>query len=361
MRWGGGLHKSKNLFEQIVSLENLLFAWQEFRRGKRKKPDVAEFEMNLEGNLLGLHQKLKDGSFKPLPYFSFYISDPKLRHIHKACVTDRVAYQAVFRVLYPIFDRGFIYDAYSSRTNKGTHRAVKRLEGFCRKLSKNYRRNIFILKCDILNFFNSINHQILKSLIAKKVNDRKVLNLLDLIIDSFSKDPGEGLPLGNVTSQLFANIYLNELDNFAKHSLKIKNYIRYTDDFVIISESRKYLESLIPQIADFLFDSLQLRLHPKKIILKKLSQGADFLGYVVLPHYVVIRTKTKRRMLRKLFEKQALLKQGLLDRKHFNQSLQSYLGILRHCNGYDLSQSLKSIFLDLDSACLPARQRSSLE
>lgn len=340
------MHKSENLFERIINLENLLLAWQEFKLGKSKKNDVQEFEMSLEYTLLELRDELRSQIWRPTAYQDFYVTDPKLRHIHKACVRDRVVHQAVFRVLYPIFEKKFIFDSYSCRIDKGTHKAVKRLETFCRKLSRNYRQNIFVLKCDIKKFFDSVSHEILRRLIAKEVSDEKVLCLVDLIIYSFSVEAGKGLPLGNVTSQLVANIYMNELDKFVKYVLKAKAYIRYTDDFVVVSKDRLYLESLIEPVKKFLNDFLQLQLHPKKVSLKKLSQGIDFLGHVVLPHHIVLRTKTKRRMLRKLFRKQALLKQGLLDKKHFNQSIQSYLGILRHCNGYKVEKILKNNFLN---------------
>lgn len=320
-------------------------AWREFRKGKRNKPDVAEFEMNLEDNLLSLHEELISGIWQPSPYYSFYITDPKLRHINKAGVRDRVLHQAVFRVLNPIFDRCFIYDSYSSRTGKGTHRAVARLETFCRKASHNYRRQIFVLKCDIKKFFDSIDQQILKSLIALKVEDKKVLWLVGLIIGSFSKSPGKGLPLGNVTSQLFANIYLNELDEFIKHNLKVRYYIRYTDDFVIVAEQELYLRAILGALNQFSARYLQLEMHPNKIFIRKFTQGIDFLGYVVLPRHIVLRTKTKRRMFKKLFYKQSLLEQGLLEEQKFNQSLQSYLGIFKHCRGYELTTALKNLFV----------------
>lgn len=348
---GGGLHTSKKfkvesekLFEQIISLENLLAAWEEFRRGKRAKPDVADFEMSLEDNLILLHHELKEQIWRPSPYKPFYISDPKLRHIHKACVRDRVVHQAVFRILYPIFDRGFIFDSYSCRVGKGTHRAVKRLETFCRRLSKNYRQPVFSLKCDIKKFFDSIEHSILRRLIVKKIDDAKVIGLIDSIIGSFSASPGKGLPLGNVTSQLFANIYMNELDQFVKHRLKVKEYIRYTDDFVIVSPNREYLEKLLAPMAKFLSVYLGLSLHPRKIILHKLSQGVDFLGYVVLPHHIVLRTKTKNRIFKKLALKSRMLESGNLPSKSFFQSKQSYLGTLNHCKGHKIRQEIMRLF-----------------
>ena len=205
---GGGLHKNKNLFEQVVSLENLLEAWQEFRAGKRSKSDVQTFEMFLEDNLLSLHQQLKNRIWKPSPYQAFYISDPKPRHIHKACVGDRVVYQSLFRVLYPIFDKDFIFDSYSCRIGKGTHAAVRRLQFFCRQLSNNYRLPIFALKCDIKKFFDSVDHEVLRKLAENKVTDSRVLNLVNLNHRSFSSSADKGLPLGNVTSQLFSPIFI---------------------------------------------------------------------------------------------------------------------------------------------------------
>ena len=324
-------------------MENLLLAWQEFRVGKRKRKDVSEFEMRLEDNLLFLHRELLAGAYRPSPYFSFYITDPKLRHIHKVAVRDRVVHQAVFRILNPIFDRHFIYDSYSSRDNKGTHRAVKRLETFCRKLSRNYHYPVWILKCDIKKFFDSVDHRILIKLISAGFADLQVLGLIELIIGSFHTQTGKGLPLGNVTSQLFANIYLNELDQFVKHELKVRHYIRYTDDFVNVSRDEVYLESLILKIGKFLFDILKLGLHPRKIICRKFLQGIDFLGYVILPHYIILRTKTKRRMFRKFIQRREELSRGLIAEKTYASVFQSYLGTLKHCKGFKIKQRLLSL------------------
>lgn len=349
---GGGLHKSENLFEKIISLENLLPAWREFGRGKRSKADVQNFEMFLEDNILALHQELKGQSWRPSPYKAFYISDPKLRHIHKACVRDRVVHQAVFRLLYPIFDQSFIFDSYSCRLEKGTHKAVRRLETFCRRLSKNYRLPVFALKCDIKKFFDSIDHKVLRRLIFKEVKDEKLADLINLIIGSFSASPGKGLPLGNVTSQLFANIYMNEFDQFVKHGLKARHYIRYTDDFLFLSSNKNYLKSLLPDIENFFDCDLGLKLHPEKIILRKLSQGIDFLGYVVLPRHIVLRIKTKRRIFRKLSQKKQLLGQGLPLGQNYYQSLQSYLGALSHCNGHGVKQKLIRAYWDTKPSLL---------
>lgn len=315
------------MFERIISLENLLSAWREFKRGKAQKQDVQEFELELEESLFEINRSLSERAYRPEPYVSFFVTDPKLRHIHKAGVRDRVVHQAIFRILYPLFDKTFIHDSYSCRVGKGTHRGVRQLKRYLAKATANYRRPAYALKCDIKKFFDSIDHGILLSLVRTQVNDKDVLWLLDKIVASFP----HGLPLGNVTSQLFANVYLNELDQWAKRELKAKYYLRYCDDFLLLHRDRAYLESLVPQIAGFLADRLKLELHPKKVSIQKVSQGVDFLGYVVLPHAVVLRTRTKRRMLRRL----------AVDKS--DSVKQSYLGLLSHANTFKLRKRVKAL------------------
>lgn len=303
----------------------MLLAWSDFKQGKTKKSDVQEFQFNLGDNLFSLHEKLKAKTYIHGQYRSFYVRDPKLRHIHKATVVDRVVHQALFRVLYHDFDRKFIFDSYSSRLGKGTHAAVRRLEEFVRKASLNYQKPVFALKCDIKKFFANIDQQILLALIRKTINDPDVVWLIEKIVFSFTEEPGKGLPLGNVTSQLFSNIYLNELDYYIKQGLRQKYYLRYCDDFLILHQDREYLLNLIKPISEFLQARLKLTLHPDKISIRKLRQGIDYLGYVTLPHYRVIRTKTKRRALR------------LVNKRNIN----SYLGICCHANAYEVEQIIK--------------------
>lgn len=304
---------------------------------------MQKFELNLEDNLFKIHRELTNKTYVNDPYDSFYITDPKLRHIHKANVKDRVVHQAVFRVLYPMYDRGFIFDSYSCRIAKGTHRGVARLEHFLRQVSGNLHGPAYALKCDVRKFFDTVDHKVLLGLIQKKSHDLSTLWLLTQVVESFSTQPGKGLPLGNVTSQLFSNIYLNELDQFVKHKLKAKHYLRYCDDFVLLSNDPKYLEGLIPKLADFLDQKLKLKLHERKIIIRKYSKGVDFLGYVTLPHFRVLRTKTKHRMMRKLHCRVADFKQGDISESKLNQTVQSYLGMLRHCEGYKIGRTVKSL------------------
>lgn len=321
-------------------------AWKRFRKGKRSKSDVRIFELRLEDNIVELHERLVWGIWKPDPYKVFYVQDPKLRKIHKASVRDRVLYQALYQVLYSVFDRGFIHDSYASRDNKGTHKGVHRFVGYARKVSRNYTRPAFVLKCDIRKFFDSIDHDILVSLIQKKITDLPLITLLKNIIDSYHISPHKGLPLGNVTSQIFANIYLNELDHFCKNTLKTRYYIRYCDDFVIAHSSRVFLEQSIHSVRSFLHDRLLLQLHRHKVQIRKLHTGVDFLGYVSMPQYIVLRTNTKKRIVRKIDRLKSQLEKGSLDPISFNQSMQSYLGTLSHCKCEHIKCAIERIFYD---------------
>ena len=238
----------------LISIENLFQAWNEFKKGKRKKKDVQTFERRLEDNLFDLHLSLKNQTYEHGDYQEFYVHDPKRRHIHKASVRDRIVHHLLYKFLYSLWDKSFIYDSYSCRLNKGTHKGVARLAKFVCRVSKNYTGSCWVLKGDIKKFFAAVDHRILFSLLSKKIADKNILRLFWKIIDSFNSEMGEGkgIPLGNLTSQVFANIYLNELDQFVKHNLGIKYYLRYADDFVILCEERKRLEALVPGIREFL-------------------------------------------------------------------------------------------------------------
>lgn len=318
----------QNLFEKIISLENLFLAWEEFRKGKQYKKDVMAFEYNLEQNIFELHQELQTKTYRHGPYTDFFIQDPKQRHIHKALVRDRIVHHAVFSALNPLFEPTFIFDSFACRKRKGTHKAINRLRQFLQKVSKSNTKDCFILKCDIRKFFHSVGHTILIRLIAKRVRDKEAVWLIREIVDSFPN----GIPIGNLTSQLFANVYLNELDQFMKHALKIPCYIRYNDDFAMVSNSRNELENWLPHIQQFLSQELRLTLHPQKIFLKTYHQGIDFLGYVQFPHHRILRTKTKRRILKKI------------SGEAKEQSLHSYLGVLSHANSHKFSEDIRNLF-----------------
>ena len=320
-------------FEDIVSIENLLEAWKEFVKGKRFKKDVSEFSLNLMDNIFSLNQCLLNYTYKHGSYQAFKINDPKPRDIHKASVRDRLLHHAVYKKFYPFFDRIFISDSFSCRLNKGTHKALNRFCLFANMVSKNNTKICWILKCDIKKFFANIDHEILINILTKYIEDKNILWLLSQVIDSFNtKDKIDtGLPLGNLTSQLFVNIYMNEFDQFMKHKLKVKYYIRYADDFVIFSENRNELENLLPKINKFLNKNLKLNLHDDKIFIKTLTSGIDFLGWIHFSNYRILRTSTKRRVIKRIKENPT------------KETTNSYLGLLKHGNVYKLRQKILNI------------------
>jgi len=252
-------------------------------------------------------------------------------------------HHAIFRVLYSIFDKSFIRDSYSCRINKGTHRAINRLNDFARKVGRNNTRTCFVLKCDVKKYFDSIDQEILIDLLKNRIKDNDAVLLLTNIIKSFPK----GLPLGNITIQLFANIYLGELDKFIKHKIKAKYYARYCDDFVILDENYTKLKILITAVNDFLNRNLKLHLHPNKMSIKKYHQGIDFLGYVSFPYFRILRTKTKNRIIQKVRNKEIKLRDCIITKKCFNQTIQSYLGVLKHCDSYKIRKETFSKFLGM--------------
>lgn len=336
-----------SLFADMIAPENLFAAWDAFKKGKGEKPDVARFEFRLEENIFALHRELKAKTYRHAPYHAFYIRDPKVRHIHKASVRDRVLHHAVFSVLNPIFEPTFIANSFSCRIGKGNHLGVDTLEAMLRKVSRNGCAPCFVLKCDIRKYFESIDHDILTDILRRRVRDPDALWLIGEIVRSFPADVApddarRGLPIGNLTSQLFANVYLNELDQFVKHRLIVKHYARYTDDFVIIADNHDYLTDLIPRITDFLHDTLALGLHPNKVSIRKYHAGIDFLGYTARPHYRSVRTKAKRRMLRKLARRIREYKAGTISEQTLNQSLQSYLGVLSHANAHRIAERIRN-------------------
>lgn len=355
--------KLSHSFEEIISLENLFSAWKEFIVGKKSKPDVLSFSMNLADNIISLHENLVNRTYRHGGYESFFVNDPKRRHIHKASVRDRLLHHAIYRVLYPFFDRLFIADSYSCRIVKGTHKAIKRFNQMAHSESRNNHRTCWVLKCDIRKFFASIDHGILMGILGEYISDKNIIWLLGEVIGSFetyqhachpehsegslvaktSRDSSAaslpqndsrkiGLPLGNLTSQLFANVYLNELDQWVKHNLREKNFIRYADDFVILSADRKWLEIIRSRIGSFLYERLKLYLHPNKIYIKTYASGVDFLGWINYPTHRVLRRATRRRMLARMIDGPGC------------ESLQSYLGMLKFGNARKLAGHVRQFY-----------------
>jgi len=319
-------------YNDIISVDNLLSAWKEFVKGKRSKKDVQEFQIRLMDNILELNRDLVALTYRHGEYKAFNINDPKPRNIHKALVRDRLLHHALYRILYPFFDKTFIADSFSCRLDKANHKAITRFRYFANKVSKNRRKTIFVLKCDIRKFFASIDQQILINILKYYISDEKILSLLSNIVSSFSSTKKNvGLPLGNLTSQLLVNIYMNEFDQFVKHRLKIKYYIRYADDFVILSDEKVFLQNLIPKISLFLSEKLHLSLHPDKVSIKTLASGTDFLGWVHFSDHRVLRGSTKKRMFKNVKE------------NPMAETLASYRGLLKHGNTQKLRKLLDSV------------------
>lgn len=318
-------------YQSIISVENLLLAWKEFVSGKKQKKDVQEFSLRLMDNILKLHTELATKTYTHSPYEAFNISDPKPRNIHKALVRDRLVHHALYRILYPFFDRTFISDSFSCRKHKGTHRALNRFRDFGRKVSRNHRRTCFVLKCDVRKFFASIDQSTLLFILERYIPDKEILWLLCRVVESFhSTAQGKGLPLGNLTSQLLVNVYMNEFDHYVKHQLKAKYYIRYADDFVILSHDKSHLSKVLRYIVVFLRELLRIELHPDKVYIKTLASGVDFLGWVHFPDHRVIRTTTKRRMWKRIAETSGK-----------KETVASYLGLLSHGNGRGLQDKIR--------------------
>lgn len=317
------------LFEELCSFRNLIKAAQKAQRGKRLKRTVCQFNLKLEQELLNIQDELRQKTYQIGRYKQFHIYDPKMRLISALPYKDRVVQHALCNVIEPIFDRTFIYDNYACRRNKGSHRAVDRFSRFC-------RANRFVLKCDIKNYFASIDHGMLSQFIAKKIKDADILWLVRLIIDS---TPNPGIPIGNLASQLFANLYLNSLDRFIKEDVKCAYYIRYMDDLVVFNDDTDKLAMIKNQIADFI-TGLKLQMHPDKSRVFDAGNGVEFLGYMIYPSYRLIVWPNMARFKRRLNKLVRLFQKGRTTIEKITCSIQSWLGYAKHANSFNQRRRL---------------------
>ena len=363
----------KNLFEKFVSFDNLLDAYKKARKGKVYQGYATEFNYNLSGNLLEIRNQLLKESYRFDEYKVFYVYDPKQRLIKAPSFRDRIVHHSLCNIIEPIFDQKFIYDSYACRKEKGTHKAVKRLQGFLRELNIGSRRRasvcspsgtnereskIYALAIDISKYFPSVNHRLLFQIIRKKIADPKILNFIKKLLDTssteneydhlFSPDSHfrtkhpRGIPLGNLTSQLFANIYLNEVDQFVKHRLKIKYYLRYMDDSVILSKDKKHLRRIKEEIVKFLYDRLYLTAHPKKIRIFPADKGINFLGYVVFKDHILLRSSNVRKFRKKYRKLLTKVREGKISKEEAWQSIQSWIAHAKQADSYRLRKKLFS-------------------
>ena len=328
-----------NLWERLVSFPNLLRAARKARKGKRDRPDVAAFEFDVEQELLRIRDELQTGSYQFGPYHTFTITEPKPRLISAAPYRDRVVHHALCNVLEPVYERSFILDSYACRTGKGTHAGVRR----CREFARHFP---WVLKCDIRKFFPSIDHDILKGQLARKIKDCRVLELAGRVIDHSNEQepviewfPGDhlftpverrhGLPIGNQTSQFFGNVCLDALDHFVKDRLRVRGYVRYVDDFVVFGRTKGELHAVRERVAEFL-ETLRLRLHPNKTIVFPTVQGIRFLGYRVFGSHVRLARESVVRFRRRVRGWRTDANAGCLDWGHVRKSVSSWLGHAIH-------------------------------
>lgn len=338
-----------NLYPAILDFENLLAAAYRARRGKRYRPDVAAFQFNLEGELLQLQSELEDQSYQPGPYRAFYIQDPKRRLISAAPYRDRVVHHALCQVIEPLFDRGFIHSSYANRVGKGTHAALDEATHFARRFP-------YALKCDIEKYFPSIDHAILLARIERKIKCRRTLWLIERIIANSNEQeenvryfPGDslftpcerrrGIPIGNLTSQFFANVYLDSLDHFVEERLGQRAYVRFADDFVIFGESPAALRLLLPELERHL-DGLRLRLHPLKCHILPVRDGVPFLGWQLFAGHRRLRRRTGVRFQRKLRELVRARSAGAITMDRVRASIMSWIGHLNHGDTHGLKRKL---------------------
>lgn len=330
-------------FEEIFDFENLLNAAYQCRKGKTKTNSTLVFFDNLEENIIQIQNELIWGMYEMSPYRHFYVFEPKRRLIAAPHFRDRVVHRAIHNVIEPLFDVRYIHDSYACRTNKGTHKGASRAQSFIGRVENKHGR-AYALKADIKHYFSSVDHYILKSILDAKLKCARTKSLLFYVIDNSPSDAiGVGIPLGNLTSQLFANVYLNELDHYVKHTLKVKNYIRYMDDFTIIHHDKAQLHQWRQDIESFLWRNLRLKTNSKTQVFpisKHKGRSLDFLGYRIYSTHRLLRKSSVKRIKSKLKTYRKQFARGEIELSDINQNIQSWLGHASHASSHGLKQAL---------------------
>lgn len=345
------MKRYNNLWPDIIDVQNLLAAARQAQRGKRFRDNVLRFNYYLEAELIQLQSQLQTKTYQPGHYRTFNVKEPKPRLISAAPYRDRVVHHALCNVIMPIFESTFIHDSYANRTGFGSHRALKRFTQFARS-------SRYVLQCDIRKYFPSIDHEILKEILRRKIKCPDTLWLIDTIIDGSNEQepvidffPGDhlltplerrrGLPIGNLTSQFFANIYLNGFDHFVKEHLKVKQYLRYVDDFALFSNDQAFLADARPALEDFLA-TLRLTIHPIKSQLFQTQIGPSFVGFRIFQDHIRVKSNNLRRAryrLRRLKKRYAV---GCITFAQLTRSLQSWNAHLKHADTWHLRQDIFS-------------------
>ncbi|MFH1630789.1 MAG: reverse transcriptase/maturase family protein [Candidatus Aenigmatarchaeota archaeon] len=345
-----------NLYPRICSIENLHVAFRKARKGKNNRSYVKKFEADLANNLRNLQTDLMRLTYSPAPPKVFAIRDPKSRIISAPNFRDRIVHHAIHNIIQSIFEKAFIYDSFANQIDKGTHKAIERFDKFKRKVSGNGKliRNSrytnqakgYVLKADIRHYFDTVDHETLMKIINRKIKDKFVVWLIRTVLNNHNTG-GRGMPLGNLTSQFFANVYLNELDYFVKHGLRTKYYIRYVDDFVILHISRRVLKYYQNQIDEFLRSRLRIELHPDKTKIFPIYHGTSFLGFRVYYYHKLLKKSNVRHFRIRLDWLIQLYRSGDISDQTLNDSVAGWMEYARYGNTWkmrkDVSCQLNSI------------------
>lgn len=368
------MSENANQLPKGIDLEELFEAYAECRQNKRQTMNALKFELDYEQELITLWQEINERTYRPGRSIAFVIDKPVKREIFASDFRDRIVHHLIIRKLNPLFERAFIYDSYACRKGRGTQMGISRAECFIRRCSKNYTQDCYVLRLDIQGFFMAIDKRILWAKLYRFIEQRYVNPDKPLLLwlchrvlandptkhcfikggrqkwagfppdkSLFYSPPGCGLPIGNLTSQIFANFYLNPFDHFIKHDLGVRYYGRYCDDFFLVHENKAYLKSLIPTIKTFLATELKLTLHPKKIYLQHCSKGVQLLGVVIKPH----RKTCGRRVKGNFYE--AIMRHNAVTKDHkptkeeqaaFLCSMNSYLGLMKNYHTYNFRKKI---------------------
>ncbi len=343
------MRRQGGIWEELISFPNLLRAAQKAARGKRARSNVARFHLDLEGQLCRLQDELIAKTYLPGQYRTFAIHEPKARTISAAPYRDRVVHHGLCQVLEPAFERRFIFDSYACRKGKGTHAALARFTQFA-------RRNRYVLKCDVRRYFPSIDHEILKGQVRRRIKDRDALWLVDLIVDHSNPQepvcdwfPGDnlltpserrrGLPIGNQTSQFFANVYLDPLDHYVKERLRARYYIRYVDDFVVFGDDKEWLSDVRDRCAGFA-RGLRLALHERKCVISRTCDGTRFLGFRVFPTHRLLARENVARTRRRLRWLGGEFAAGHVSAADVSRRIMSWIGHAQHGDTFRLRSRL---------------------
>ena len=347
--WGLMAKTYNNLFPQIYAFDALHAAYLRARAGKRSRHEVQQFERDLEGNLIALQNELIWGSYQIGAYRLFKVYEPKERQVAALPFRDRVVQHALVAAIEPLWERRFIADSYACRPDRGTHRGADRAQAMLRKVKREHGR-VYVFKADIAKYFQSIDHGVLKAQLRRRIACRPTLALLDHIIDSANilhGTPGVGLPIGNLTSQLCANIVLHDLDEFAKHGLRERHYARYMDDFIVVHYDKAHLQRVRAQVEEFLEQRLHLRTNHKTDIFPIAplrGRALDFLGYRIWPTHRRLRKSSIARITRSLRRMQRQYAKGRISLSYIAASVQSWVAHAMHADALGLRTSLLEKF-----------------